>query len=378
MVECDWHVGSTAGVDVPIPTAGDPTVAMSGVYLAKLTTANTKKAAYIVFVVRDDMRRADFMFQSSFTTYAAYNNFGGYSYYVNPSNTWGGQSRKVSFNRPFNSRNSFGAGQFMSWEIHAVRYLEREGYNVVYSTNLDTHSTGATRLPQFRGFLSVGHDEYWTRSMYDAVEGARNQGVNMAFLGANTAYWQVRLEPDANGNANRHMVGYRYWVSEDPQQGTAAATNLWRNLGRAEAGLVGVQYDYDPVDGDIIMTNCPTWICLGTGLGAGSVLPGLLGYEVDQAAGTPPGATSFTVMGVSPYVAQVRNADGTTTPVNRNANMTFYTHNSGAQVFATGSMQWTWGLDDFQPFPTAPQRVHPGVQGMTRNILNRYLTVPTR
>ncbi len=377
MVECDWAAGGGV-VDVPIPTAADPTVAMSGVYLAKLTTNNTKKSSYIVFVVRDDARRADFMFQSSFTTYAAYNDYGGYSYYQSPTNVWGSQSRAVSLNRPFNPRSSYGAGQYFSWEFHTVRFLEREGYNVLYSTNIDTHVAGATRLPQFRAFLSVGHDEYWTRSMYDAVEGARNAGVNMAFLGANTAYWQVRLEPDAQGAANRRMVGYRYWVSDDPLIGTASATTLWRNLGRAEAGLVGVQYDYDPVDGDIVVSNCPGWICLGTGVSAGTRLAGLLGYEVDQTAGIPVGANNFTVMGVSPYIANVSDANGTQTQVLRNANMSFYTHNSGAQVFATGSMQWSWGLDDFQAYPGYPQRLNPGAQAMTRNILNRYLTVPTR
>ena len=77
-----------------------------------------------------------------------------------------------------------------------------------YSTNLDTHANGG-RLLNHKGFLSVGHDEYWSKAMYDAVEAARDAGVNLAFFGANTVYWQVRFEPSAGGVPNRVMVCYK-------------------------------------------------------------------------------------------------------------------------------------------------------------------------
>jgi hypothetical protein len=373
LVECDW----TNPYRLQIPTsATDPTVAMSGVYLAKLTTARGK-SAFVPFVVRDDARPASFLFQSSFTTYQAYNYFGQYSYYAWPDgDTNRRPSYKVSFNRPYDVRSGFGAGQFLFWEYHAVRFLEREGYDTVYSTNLDTHNNPA-RLLGVRAFISAGHDEYWTREMYDAKEAARNNRVNLAFLGANTGYWQVRLEPDAAGRSQRRMVGYRYWVTEwindvpvnhDPMAGTPAATTLWRNLGRAETSLVGVGYDFDPIDGDVHMVACPRWMCRGTSVGPGSVLPGMLGYEVDQVGpDTPPGTL---VLARSPYTARGEQ---------RMANMTFYTHASGASVFASGSMQWNWGLDSYvSEWLTTPSRVNVDVQTMTRNILDRFLTLPVR
>jgi hypothetical protein len=49
--------------------------------------------------------------------------------------------------------------------------------------------------------------------------------------------------------------------------------------------------------------------------------------------------------------------------------MTYYTHGSGAEVFATGSMQWNWGLDGFG---VSGDRVNPGVQQVTRNVLDRF------
>ena len=56
------------------------------------------------------------------------------------------------------------------------------GYDVTYSTNLDTHTSGA-RLLNFKGFLSVGHDEYWSKAMVDAAGNARDAGANLGFFG---------------------------------------------------------------------------------------------------------------------------------------------------------------------------------------------------
>ena len=58
-------------------------------------------------------------------------------------------------------------------------------------------STSHTRpdaLDGARGYVSMGHDEYWTTAMREAVLDARDAGTNLAFLGANTMYWRVRLE----------------------------------------------------------------------------------------------------------------------------------------------------------------------------------------
>lgn len=364
LVECNWLDAYT----LAIPTSADPTVAMSGVYLAKLTASGSGKSSYIIFVVRDDSRTADFMFQTSVTTYAAYNRFGGYSVYT-PTPAY-----KVSFNRPYDNvtwgatgtRYLKGAGDFLEWEVHAVHFMERNGYNVVYSTSIDTHRS-PERLKQFRAFLSVGHDEYWTRGIYDAIENARNVGVNLAFLGANTAYWSVRLEPSAQGDADRRIVAYRYDAPAlDPLFNTVDANALWRDppLNRPEAGLVGVQFDFNTVDLDMVVSDCSSWICTGTGLKAGDRLPGLLGYEVD--AVYPASPAGLTVLTRSPYVV-----NGAT----RYSSASYYTHSSGAGVFASGSMQWNWGLDAFPPFPA---RASAGAQGITKNVLDRFLVLPVR
>src|SRR5438132_8633093 len=78
LVECHWTNPYT--LTIPNNTS-DPTDWMSGVYLAKLTAASSGKQSYIIFVVRDDARTSDLLFQSSVTTYQAYNSWGGRSLY---------------------------------------------------------------------------------------------------------------------------------------------------------------------------------------------------------------------------------------------------------------------------------------------------------
>src|SRR5207249_5352237 len=127
---------------------------------------------------------------------------------------------KVSYDRPY---ANYGFGQVD--EIEFIRWIERMGYDVTYSTDVDTHTNGAA-LRNHRALLSVGHDEYWSKEMRDAAEGARDAGVNLAFFGANAVYWQVRFEASGSGLANRVIVCYKDAI-KDPVQG-ATTTVLWR------------------------------------------------------------------------------------------------------------------------------------------------------
>jgi hypothetical protein len=163
LIECHWT--DPFVFDIPSDPQ-DPADWASGVYVAKLTTGSTNRQRYIIFVVRDDNRGADYLFQSSATTYQAYNNWGGKSLYEPPNQA----AYKVSFNRPH--IEGYGAGHFFStssarvpeargWEYNMVRWLEREGFDVSYCTNLDTHANSNLLLSP-KAFLSVGHDEYWS------------------------------------------------------------------------------------------------------------------------------------------------------------------------------------------------------------------------
>jgi hypothetical protein len=370
LVECNWQ--DPYSLHIP-RNDSDPTDWASGIYLAKLTAGASGKQSYIIFVVRDDERDAALMFQASVTTYAAYNNWGGHSFYeVDSRNEV--PAHKVSFDRPYSNPQRHlkgkGAGDFLDWELLMLRFVEREGYDVSYTSNIAVH-TAPQRLRQHRAFLSIGHDEYWTREMYDALENARNHGVHMGFFGANMGYWQVRLEPNAYDRPHRTVVCYKYAApARDPMYGKQwhLVTTVWRDElhKRPEAALIGVMYDYNTVDLDMVMSDCSSWICEGTGLSNGDVLPGMLGYEVDRVHASSP--ANIQILASSPY--EVCFGAGCTPEV-RYANMTYYEHGpSGAGVFATGTMQWNWGLENFGPWGS---RANGAVQQMTRNVLNRFV-----
>lgn len=97
LVDCgNWAVSASWAV---------PSDAVSGVYIAKLVREDgTTGASHIIFVVRDDTRGSDVLVQTSDTTWQAYNRYGGNSlYFGNPV----GRAYKVSYNRPFKTRDPF-------------------------------------------------------------------------------------------------------------------------------------------------------------------------------------------------------------------------------------------------------------------------------
>jgi N,N-dimethylformamidase beta subunit-like, C-terminal len=311
------------------------------------------------------------------TTFQAYNNWGGKSLY--DYNSTGGRAVAVSFNRPYAvspdaiAADSAGAGPFLrGWEYNMVRWLERSGYDVTYTTNLDVHEQ-VDALRSHRAFLTVGHDEYWSWEMRRRLEEARDRGVHLGFFSANAGYWQVRLEPSRlNGDGNRTLIAYKELaLMKDPVlfdldlANDHLATTKWRStpVNKPEASLIGGMYleGTPEVDGDLVIEDTSNWVVEGSGLERGTRLPGLLGYEVDGVADTSP--SGITIITRSPI--------GTTF-----ATSTVYTAPSGAIVFNAGSMQWIWGLDDYRADAFDRPRIHPGVEQMTRNVLERFARSP--
>lgn len=361
-VECKWN----DPYELEIPREWT-----SGVYLAKLTTKPGADQNHVVFVVRD-RRHADLLFQSSVTTAQAYNNWGGKSLYA--FNSTGAPAVEVSFDRPYAID---GTGGFIrGWEYQMLRFLEREGYDVTYATSIDTH-TDQQSLKRVRAFLSVGHDEYWTREMRDNVERARDTGTHLAFFSANNCYWQIRLEGASPKQPPRTIVAYKETaLSSDPvlhdgnPSNDSHATTLWRNVpvSRPEEAMIGVMYGDSQIDGDVTVERTDHWAFAGTGLAPGDRLEGLLGYEVDRihGAASPPGLTRLAH---SPYVTK-KGVTGT-------SDMTIY-ETSRAIVFATGTIQWSWGLDDWNSESHGGSRVSAAAQQITRNVLDRMIAPATR
>ncbi|HEX2055644.1 MAG TPA: N,N-dimethylformamidase beta subunit family domain-containing protein, partial [Nitrospiraceae bacterium] len=153
-----------------------------------------------------------------------------------------------------------------------------------------------------------------------------------------------------DGPDNRHLLTVRW--REHP-------------VDRPEESFIGVMYDGNPVDADIVITRPDHWSMAGTGLQPGDRLPRLLGYEADRTfAGAPPGTT---ILAESPYQFEGRP---------HLAHMASYSLPDGTTVFAAGTIQWSWGLDDFNAPQLRQSSLSPQAQQITRNVLARLTGGP--
>ena len=120
-----------------------------------------------------------------------------------------------------------GAGQFLQFELGAVRVAEQAGIPLGYATDVDLHADPSL-LDGARGMVTLGHDEYWSTTMRTAATVARDQGVNLAFLGGNEVYRHIRFEATPLG-PNRLEINYKSF-DEDPASKTdpLEATQDWR------------------------------------------------------------------------------------------------------------------------------------------------------
>jgi len=350
LVACDWPV------TLALPT--DPGWT-SGVFLFVLTRDDGPQT-YAIFVLRDDARRGAAVFQASFTTYQAYNRWGGRSAY------WG-FAPEISHDRPF--AEGYGSGQYFRFEHDFVRWAESLGYDLAYVTNLDL-DRDASLLDGQRLFLSVGHDEYWSRPAREHLEAALASGVSAAFLSSNAVYWQIRLEPSRSEPARprRTQVCYKSLFASDPLAGTPLVTVAFSDplLAWPENALVGVMYagwnDAALPGEPWVVRNAAHWVYEGTGARDGDAIPGIVGYEIDRVSDnghTPPG---LVVLASSPYPL----GDGTA----GTHQAAVHVRSSGAFVFATGSNEFTWGL-------SRPGVADARVQRMMQNVLQRAGLGPT-
>jgi hypothetical protein len=373
LIECQW----SPSFQVTVPMTWT-----SGYYIAVLTN-QIKQQSTVTFVVRDT-RKADIHYQSPEYRHAAYSNFPRdgvngkalYDYLSFGANTIVGSRRaaKVSLDRPMKD-SSYGGPFYNSggalnvtepyWDIYLVRWLERNGYDVTYSSQLETH-TNPNRLKDARVVISPAHDEYWTAEMRDAFEAARDAGVNLMFLGANHGYWRIRLEPSYDGRPNRVVVCYKYdnatGANPDPEPDPAKRTGLFRSaeIDRPEQTLVGIQYrgraELFSNTHYVIGDPSGSWVFSDTGFVAGSTVSGLVGFEIDNlhTSYTRPASLSYTLLTTSPFTNSIGQV--------LDAHSSIYQAPSGAWVFAAGTMSWSWGLD-------RPGHVNTGIQKMTENIL---------
>jgi hypothetical protein len=473
VLECRW----TNPFTIHVPTSW-----LSGIYLVKLHGTTSGKESYIVFTVRDS-RTADLVFQQSVITYQAYNPWPGgfdsagnrlgaslYEFQTDPlfvglpgyrrGKEGGIQAEMVSFSRPYlvdplantpldiysqsvSQNYGMGAGDFLrsiapaAMDFNLVRWLEHQGYDVTYITDVDTHED-VGRLLRAKGYISAGHDEYVSAEMKAHIVHARDQGVGLGFFGANYIYWPVQLLPDSSGTpdrsislapTNRCVIPHPGDPNPDdpsapftinPAETAACTVNADCATGEAckykesdyashadsngvsetEQLVVGGMWDLDKavIDSDdiVVPADAPLshWVFTNTGLNIGDTMPGLIGTEYDETSSDP----TITPPGLQMLLHTPAPNYGYSPPLDYpyDWSMTIYQASSGAWVFNAGTNQWSWGLDDyFTGLVTADganngpafrvqcgqPSLHPGVvscrsaaaEQITRNVLNKFI-----
>ncbi|MGI5506383.1 DUF4082 domain-containing protein [Lentzea sp. CA-135723] len=349
-----------------------PADAVSGIYYARTTRNDTGAQNEIVFVVRDDTSRAKIMLQTSDATWVAYNRYGGNSLYFGDGPGQGGSSYKVSYNRPYTGGD--GDENFIfNAEYPMLKFLEANGYDVTYTTEVDTARRGEL-IKNHKVFMPVGHPEYWSNEQRANVEAARDAGVHLAFLTGNEIFWKHRWEKSIDsGQTDWRTIACFKETKGAQDDGLNDWTGTWRDPrysppqdgGRPENALLGNLFTVNGRRDDAMQVpaaygkmrlwrNTPL-----ANMAAGTTYtfqPGTLGYEwntVEDNGFQPPGVAqlSRTTVDLQGYFALKNHGDEYGSEVKTHA-VTYYRHPSGSLVFAAGTVQWAWGVEDDHAFRT--------------------------
>lgn len=341
---------------------------MPGVYVTWFSDGLGRSRLF-PFVVRSS-RPATFTVVLPFATYQAYNQWGGSSLYAGPGATrqesYSNRAVEVSFARPFST--AIVQGPFLGVDYMLVRWLERNAYDVNYLTDYDFH-TGVGVDPA-SGWLFTGHSEYWTWPMWLRANAARDQGINLGFLGGNDIYWLSRFETiRVNGQDAPVVVCYRDAGRDPVGSVPGLSTVLFRSPPNdaPENSLIGVMSEPptlvkgSPVD--LVVADGADPLMAGTGLTTGEHIPRVAGWEADRMIDnglTPPG---IRVLFQSPYVSGV---DSVTPGVMQST--VYQWQPSGALVYAAGEPGFAWGVETYRRWVARP-----ALQQFLKNLLLAFM-----
>jgi len=444
---CGWPVS----LEIPIPPDWP-----SGGYIIRTTAAEEGRGAdsheHLVLVRprEGESRKGRLLLVAATATWTAYNDWGGSNHYQGYCGPTGDRfSPVLSLLRPLAkgfvslppdapravlaedppmmaapryphmewahangySKKYMSAG-WASFERHFVCWAEREGYALDIISQTDLHERPHL-LEGYACLVFVGHDEYWSWEMRDAVDSFVERGGRVARFAANFM-WQIRLE-----DQGRRQLCYKYIArAEDPLMHGGPrqrVTESWEapEIGRPGAASFGLNATHGLYAG---WSGCAPrgakgfpvyrpehWAFAGTGLYYGDVLGAaarIFGYEVDglpyeirgglpyavETPGLPEGleilalglastieegetirpGESFLGTEDGEYVASVllgRSDGQAIAATKRGAGMIVSFPKGRGEVFHAGTCEWVMGL----------AREDQMVMQVTRNVLNRFL-----
>jgi N,N-dimethylformamidase beta subunit-like protein len=308
-VRIDWQVRGSSTRYVQIDPAD---VARSGLYVLRVT-ASDRRVGYAPLILRPRTLGAHRVaVVLSTNTWQAYN-FDDLS-----GDGWGdswnvGAGSTVDLRRPY--LDFAVPSRYRDWDLSFISWLNRTGKAVDFLSDddLERVRSGEALRRAYDLVVFPGHEEYASGRVYDVVRRYRDLGGRLMFLSGDNFLWRVKRE----GQVLRRVA-------------------LWRNLGRPEASLVGVQWGasggrrHAPyvVQG----ATASPWAFAGTGLRNSSTF-GRYGLELDARAPSSPAGTRV--------LARIPNLIG-----KRDAEMTYYETNAGARVFAAGVVNFAASINN--------------------------------
>jgi len=244
--------------------------------------------------------------------------------------------------------------------------MEQAGYDVSYISNVDTHADGKGLL-RTKGFLSVGHDEYWSLAMYDHVKAAVAVGVNAAFFSGNAVDGVIEFRPNSAGLAHRSIARIGKFGGDDPEMKRYAGR--WKKHGPNPALLMGARTTH-PANGGAAWTCIreKRWIFEGTGLKNGDSTSDLVGWEYH---GMPADIPGLEIIARGPVFSNGKHQKVEYTA-------TVHPGPKGNIVFNAATIWWSDGLSAPPGYKTpsahgaTPKGPDARVQRMTANVLNRF------
>jgi N,N-dimethylformamidase beta subunit-like, C-terminal/Cep192 domain 4/HYDIN/CFA65/VesB-like, Ig-like domain len=387
MIECRWNASYTLTV---------PSTWTTGNYIVKLIRLDDYLENDMTFVVKDLSSTADIVYSMDVTTWQAYNYWGGagnnnvgynlYGKFNDSSQAFLGDSRaySVSFDRPYMVQGAEdGAGNFMLWDYPMIRWMEAQGYNITYVTDVDLEAN-PNLFAGHKVFVNTGHDEYASDNMRANLLNFINSGGSAAFFSADDISRRMTWANSISGQPDRRehcdkgaLAGSTTvdWRGTTPPHPENQITGSLSN-GSADARPFLV---YDPT----------SWVFAGTGLakyngtvitsGAGqNAIAGLIGYEFSTRAVNDPTLSAY----VSYEPAGLQQVGHSFVPASDNsvnswADTTVYTSPAGGTVFSAGTIGWAWGVDN--GFNDGFCDCNPGFanaksQLITANVLNRLIS----
>jgi hypothetical protein len=307
-VPLDWTGKRSAPVTIAVQAGDWPT----GLYAVRLD-AGDGRVGFAPFVLRP---------RTLGTTRTALilptNTWQAYNFYDGDGDGWGdtwyaGGSPPVDLGRPYRDRGV--PPRFKRYDLGYLKWLHRTSHNpdLLADDDLEAVASGDELRALYDLVVFPGHSEYMTEHAYDIAERFRDLGGRLIFLSANNFFWKVEKE----GNMMRRV-------------------KRWRDLGRPEARLCGVQYRAND-DGSrqgpfsVVDAASAPWLFAGTGLENGSTLGetvGGYGIEIDSTTRDSPPGTKVLALIPSLFGPGL------------NAEMAYYETAAGARVFSAGVLDF--------------------------------------